>query len=33
MHFNPEHPTSLLYEKHGEDYKLLGVMYTARPSV
>jgi hypothetical protein len=29
MHFNPEHPTSLLYEKHGEDYKLMGVMYTA----
>ena len=29
MHFNPEHPTSLLYEKHGEDYKLIGVMYTA----
>jgi hypothetical protein len=28
-HFNPEHPTSLLYEKHGEDYKLIGVMYTA----
>jgi hypothetical protein len=27
--FNPEHPTSLLYEKHGEDYKLIGVMYTA----
>jgi hypothetical protein len=27
--FNPEHPTSLLYEKHGEDYKLVGVMYTA----
>jgi hypothetical protein len=29
MHFNPEHPTSLLYEKHGDDYKLVGVMYTA----
>lgn len=29
FHFNPEHPTSLLYEKHGEDYKLVGVMYTA----
>jgi hypothetical protein len=28
-HFNPEHPTSLLYEKHGEGYKLIGVMYTA----
>ena len=27
--FNPEHPTSLLYAKHGEDYKLIGVMYTA----
>ena len=29
MNFNPDHPTSLLYEKHGEDYKLIGVMYTA----
>ena len=29
FHFNPEHPTSLLYEKHGSDYKLIGVMYTA----
>jgi hypothetical protein len=29
MHFDPDHPTSLLYEKHGEDYKLIGVMYTA----
>ena len=28
-HFNPEHPTSLLYEKEGEGYKLIGVMYTA----
>ena len=28
-HFNPEHPTSLLYEKDGEGYKLIGVMYTA----
>jgi len=27
--FNPEHPTSLLYEKQGDDYKLVGVMYTA----
>ena len=27
--FNPEHPTSLLYETHGDDYKLIGVMYTA----
>ena len=27
--FNPAHPTSLLYEKHGDDYKLVGVMYTA----
>ncbi len=27
--FNLEHPTSLLYEKHGDDYKLIGVMYTA----
>lgn len=29
MGFNPEHPTSLLYEKHGDDYKLIGAMYTA----
>jgi hypothetical protein len=29
MHFNPEHPTSLLYEKRGNNYKLVGVMYTA----
>ena len=27
--FNPEHPTSLLYEKAGDGYKLIGVMYTA----
>ena len=27
--FNPDHPTSLLYEKHGDDYTLIGVMYTA----
>ncbi len=29
FHFNPKHPTSLLYEKQGDDYKLVGVMYTA----
>jgi hypothetical protein len=29
IQFNPEHPTSLLYEKNGADYKLIGVMYTA----
>ena len=29
MRFNPEHPTSLLYEKTGDEYKLIGVMYTA----
>jgi hypothetical protein len=29
VHFNPDHPTSLLYEKHGSDYTLIGVMYTA----
>ena len=28
FHFDPEHPTSLLYEKHGDGYKLVGVMYT-----
>ena len=32
LRFNPEHPTSLLYEKHGDDYKLIGVMYTAPKS-
>ena len=29
VRFNPDHPTSLLYEKHGDGYKLIGVMYTA----
>lgn len=29
FHFNPEHPTSLLYEKQGDGYKVIGVMYTA----
>jgi len=29
MYFDPERPTSLLYEKHGDGYKLIGVMYTA----
>jgi hypothetical protein len=29
QHFNPEHPTSLLYEKDGSGYKLVGLMYTA----
>ncbi len=28
-HFDASHPTSLLYEKNGDDYKLIGVMYTA----
>lgn len=28
--FDPDRPTSLLYEKHGDDYKLIGVMYTAK---
>jgi hypothetical protein len=28
-YFNPEHPTSLLYEKNGDSYKLVGLMYTA----
>jgi len=27
--FNPDHPTSLLYEKQGDGYRLIGVMYTA----
>lgn len=27
--FDPTKPTSLLYEKKGSDYKLIGVMYTA----
>jgi hypothetical protein len=29
LRFDADHPTSLLYEKHGDDYKLIGVMYTA----
>jgi hypothetical protein len=29
FHFDPDLPTSLLYEKHGDGYKLIGVMYTA----
>lgn len=29
-HFDPAKPTSLLYEKDGDGYKLIGVMYTAR---
>jgi hypothetical protein len=29
LHFNPEHPTALLYEKHDDTYKLVGLMYTA----
>ncbi len=28
--FDPSRPTSLLYEKHGDDYRLIGVMYTAK---
>ena len=27
--FNPEHPTSLLYQKSGDTFKLIGAMYTA----
>jgi len=33
MRFNPDHPTSLLYETTGDDYKLIGVMYTAPKNV
>ena len=29
MRFNPEHPTSLLYERQSGGYKLIGAMYTA----
>ena len=29
-HFDALKPTSLLYEKNGDDYKLIGVMYTAK---
>jgi len=28
--FDPSRPTSLLYEKEGDGYKLIGVMYTAK---
>lgn len=31
--FNVEHPTSLLYEKAGAGYRLIGVMYTAPASL
>ncbi|MDQ3908182.1 MAG: hypothetical protein M3268_07540 [Acidobacteriota bacterium] len=31
--FNVEHPTSLLYEKGGGGYRLIGVMYTAPASL
>jgi hypothetical protein len=27
--FNPDHPTALLYEKHDDNYTLVGLMYTA----
>lgn len=29
-HFDPSRPTSLLYEKVGDNFKLIGVMYTAK---
>ena len=29
LRFNPQHPTSLLYDKTAQGYKLAGVMYTA----
>jgi hypothetical protein len=29
LHFNPEHPTSLLYQKTADGYELEGAMYTA----
>jgi hypothetical protein len=29
FHFNPDHPTSLLYEKNGSTWRIIGVMYTA----
>jgi hypothetical protein len=32
LHFNPDHPTSLLYQKRGDGYRLIGVMYTAPKS-
>lgn len=32
VRFDPAHPTSLLYEKQGNGYKLIGVMYTAPKS-
>ena len=30
---DPEHPTSLIFERHGSDLALVGVMYTAAASV
>jgi hypothetical protein len=29
LRLNPAHPTSLLYERQGDGYKLIGAMYTA----
>lgn len=29
LHFNPDHPTSLLYERTADGYRLVGLMYTA----
>src|SRR5215472_2506510 len=29
IRFNPEHPTSLLYEKENQGYRLIGAMFTA----
>ena len=29
--FDPTRPTSLLYEKESDGYRLIGAMYTARP--
>src|SRR5262249_23249563 len=29
VRFNPDHPTSLLYEKKGDGYTLVGAMFTA----
>lgn len=29
IHFDPEHPTSLLYQKTKDGYRLVGAMYTA----
>ncbi|GAC1406798.1 MAG: hypothetical protein NVSMB64_12900 [Candidatus Velthaea sp.] len=32
-HFNPDHPTSMIFERHGDALSLIGVMYTAAAGI